>query len=83
MQSRFLSLHPLYVLLASDHDFEGLRRGSPARRRYGPKATKYCKDIAALQGFDLWGRYEPNGLGATSISARLGLERQPTSVRVF
>jgi hypothetical protein len=72
MQSGFLSLHPLYDLLASDPDLEGLRRGSPARRHYGLKATDICKDIAPLQGFYLWGRYESNGLWRNIYLGRAG-----------
>jgi len=62
MQSGFLSLRPLYDLVGSDIDYNGLDRTSPARRRYGLKAAGLCEEIAPLQGFHLWGRYEANGL---------------------
>ena len=62
MHTGIISLQPLYDFLKSKLDENGLERGSFVRRHYGVIAKDICAEIAAEQGFYLWGRYESNGL---------------------
>jgi hypothetical protein len=62
MNSGLISLRPLYDFLRSNPDPKGLERGSSVRRHYGVRAASICERIAQVQGFYLWGRYEPNRL---------------------
>jgi len=62
LNSGLITLRPLYDFLGSNPDPRGLLRGSPVHRRYGLIAKSICMNIAPVQGFYLWGRYEANGL---------------------
>jgi hypothetical protein len=57
-----VSLHPLYDYVKSNPDSKCLDLRSPVRRRYRSMAASICEQIQTVQGFYLWGRYEPNRL---------------------
>jgi hypothetical protein len=62
LNSGIVSLHPLYDYVKSNPDPKVLDIRSPVRRRYRSLAASICEQIQPVQGFYLWGRYEPNRL---------------------
>lgn len=75
MRSGILSLQPIYKFLKLNHDKIGLYGKSPEGRAYGAEVAKICQDIAATQGFYLWGRYERNGLWRNIYLGKAGFGR--------
>lgn len=75
LKSGMLSLQPLYEFLKSEHNQAGMHGRSYEGRRYGKEAVSICRNIAATQGFYLWGRYEPNGLWRNIYLGKAGFGR--------